>query len=253
MNDLSAFIEKISSALPSENQKNFLKRVWSGDSSRYAARIQALGFENMAEVLDAGCGYGQWSMCLAKLNTQISACDYDPLRINIAEQIATRLGHGNIKFDSSSIENLPYKNESFDGVFSYSVLYLSDYKKSLEEFRRVLKPGGLLYFSTNGLGWYLYNLIETHNDSDDFSSRQMAADTLANTLNYHNTGTTPPGASLVMPKDVIIPYLADHGWEVLASGPDGSLHADKHRTAPFYANKSYCGYETVWEALCRKK
>lgn len=46
-------------------------------------------------------------------------------------------------------ENLEFTDNSFDKVVSsFGLFFLSDIKKGLDEIRRVLKPGGLLVFST---------------------------------------------------------------------------------------------------------
>jgi SAM-dependent methyltransferase len=46
---------------------------------------------------------------------------------------------------------IPYEDESFDGVIANHMLYhVPDRPKAFAEIRRVLRPGGRLYASTNG-------------------------------------------------------------------------------------------------------
>lgn len=47
-------------------------------------------------------------------------------------------------------EEIPLEDESVDMVFSNLMLQWCDYKKVFAEFKRILKPGGLLMFATFG-------------------------------------------------------------------------------------------------------
>ena len=111
-----------------------------------------------------------------------------------------------------------------------------------------------MYFSTNGLGWYLHNLLDTHNDAADYCSRKMAMDTLLNTITFYASGTRDPEKQIVMTKDIVIPFLDNLGFEIIEAGSDASTSLDKitEIVKPFY-KESYYGHESVWEAICRKK
>jgi ubiquinone/menaquinone biosynthesis C-methylase UbiE len=54
-----------------------------------------------------------------------------------------------ITFIEGSFLDTPYENETFDGVWSHASLVhldtIEDVKRALNEFHRVLKPGGQLY------------------------------------------------------------------------------------------------------------
>ena len=60
-----------------------------------------------------------------------------------------RNSHPGIRFEASAAENLPFSGESFDYVVLLSVLeHVQDWRKTLAEAVRVLRPGGVLYVST---------------------------------------------------------------------------------------------------------
>ena len=59
---------------PDEYYKYILQ--FTGDQFRQ--RVDMVGFKDADHVLDAGCGYGQWSVALAEANRRVSACDRDP-------------------------------------------------------------------------------------------------------------------------------------------------------------------------------
>ena len=46
------------------NDKLFIQRVFSKGLDSYINRLEAIGFTKKSKVLDAGCGYGQWSIAL---------------------------------------------------------------------------------------------------------------------------------------------------------------------------------------------
>ncbi len=51
-------------------------------------------------------------------------------------------------FYCAPAEDLPFENNHFDGIWSYAVLeHVDNPEKALQEMRRVLKPGGILFLS----------------------------------------------------------------------------------------------------------
>jgi ubiquinone/menaquinone biosynthesis C-methylase UbiE len=95
-------------------------------------------------ILDVGCGTGQTSAYVAeKYKCKITGLDNNEMMLEKAKKrfqsrnlpIETRLG---------SVESLPFGGESFDMILSESVATFTDVSKTLPEFRRVLKPNGIL-------------------------------------------------------------------------------------------------------------
>ena len=165
-----------------DNDTLFLDRVFAGGIGPYESRLKSLGFIGKAHVLDAGCGFGQWSLALSALNKQISACDISPLRIDFLREIISEANISNIAPLCSGIDKLPYSDNSFDVVFCYGVIFLTPWRKSLAELARVLKKNGVLYVNANGLGWYLFLLQEEHNKAKDYDPKSLAAKAFSDTL-----------------------------------------------------------------------
>ena len=95
-------------------------------------------------ILDVGCGTGQTSAYMAeKYKCKITGLDNNEIMLEKAKKrfqfrnlpIETRLG---------SVESLPFGEKSFDMILSESVATFTDVSKTLPEFRRVLKPNGVL-------------------------------------------------------------------------------------------------------------
>ncbi|MFJ7849711.1 class I SAM-dependent methyltransferase [Peribacillus sp. NPDC097224] len=95
-------------------------------------------------ILDAGCGIGQTSHFLAEtFKCHIYAVDNHPQMVKKAAQ---RFQQANlpIRVYMSSLEELPFPNDSFDYIVAESTTGFTEINKSIAEYYRVLKPGGIL-------------------------------------------------------------------------------------------------------------
>lgn len=100
-----------------------------------------------ARILDAGCGPGGMFKHLRSFGSPLGF-DIHPLAIQFAKQEAPVV--------QASVERLPFKNGSFQLVTSFDVLYhldVSDDRRALAEFCRVLEPGGLLLVRVPAFEW----------------------------------------------------------------------------------------------------
>lgn len=73
-------------------------------------------------------------------------------------------------------QDLPFEDESFDGIFLLDVLHhLAEPKKFFEEANRVLKPGGRIAMIEPGItpvSWLFYNFL--HEEPVDMSATPLA-------------------------------------------------------------------------------
>ena len=104
-------------------------------------------------VLDAGCGYGFYSLTLSKKWKEVYALDLEKERIDeLNKIIKTRQEFSGIKTFEGSLTNIPFKEKFFDLILCSEVLeHIKEDKKALSELSRVLKQGGylILSFPTN--------------------------------------------------------------------------------------------------------
>jgi ubiquinone/menaquinone biosynthesis C-methylase UbiE len=108
-------------------------------------------------VLDMGCGSGRYSIALSLLGAKkVYALDLFKQSFMICKKIADDKKL-NVEFIEGNFLKMPFSNNYFDFVFCNGTMHHSiSIKKSLEEFKRVLKPGhkGFIYlYAKGGIFW----------------------------------------------------------------------------------------------------
>ena len=241
--------------LKTQNDRCFFDRVHKTPSSIYISRLEAISFSGMNKICDAGCGYGQWSFPLSKLNKSVHGIDSSADRISVCQALLVDNPsiEGTLEFLVEDIQKTNFPDQYFDGVFSYSVLYLTDYRKTLKELHRILKPGGKLYFSSNDIGWYCHNLVDRPNAASDYDPREMALKAISDTCLYYSTGEHVTGSSIIMPIHLVLKELEKMGLEVISYGADGEINLTKTSKPKAFFQKEYHGHLGPYEILAEKK
>lgn len=95
-----------------------------------------------ARVLDAGCGAGRMSRYLADRHVGVEGLDLSPGMVAVAAGL-----HPDLSFTVGSLSDLPYDDNTFDGVLLwYSTIHTVRAGQAglYREASRVVKPGGHL-------------------------------------------------------------------------------------------------------------
>lgn len=98
-------------------------------------------------LLDVGCGPGSVTLDLAALVApgEVVGVDIEPQQVERARALAAERGVTNARFERGDAYALPFPDGAFDAVFAHAVLtHLRDPLAALMEFRRVLRPGGVV-------------------------------------------------------------------------------------------------------------
>nr|OQO25538.1 hypothetical protein B0A51_06576 [Rachicladosporium sp. CCFEE 5018] len=99
-------------------------------------------------ILDVSCGPGTISLGLAEAvpNGKVIGIDLNPASIKHAQELAIESGSTNATFQVGSAEDLAaFPDASFDVVHEHQLLpYMPKPVEAIREWRRVLKPGGIL-------------------------------------------------------------------------------------------------------------
>jgi SAM-dependent methyltransferase len=111
---------------------------------------KALGHEprRYRRALEIGAGTGYFSLNLLRAGVieEAVATDVSPGMLRALERSARELG-APVETAACEASELPFEDRSFDLVFGHAVLHhLADLDAAFREFRRVLRPGGVLAF-----------------------------------------------------------------------------------------------------------
>ncbi|MBC7389800.1 MAG: class I SAM-dependent methyltransferase, partial [Opitutaceae bacterium] len=97
-------------------------------------------FKTNTEILHAGCGSGKVDTDIVDLY-KVTALDISLPALHIYESVNPKKA----KLIQASIFELPFENESFDGIYNLGVMEHfteNEIQNILLEFKRILKPGG---------------------------------------------------------------------------------------------------------------
>lgn len=102
-----------------------------------------------AKVLDAGCGSGLLSRYLVDRygsDIEVHACDASKMRLDQARTLASPDPYSSIRFFYSDLNRIDAADAAYDRVVCRFVLeHLDAPARAVEEFFRILKPGGQAY------------------------------------------------------------------------------------------------------------
>ncbi len=119
------------------------REIWYEHWHRY---VFALDLIDQRVVLDLACGEGYGADLLARRARSVVGMDSSAAAIAHA---AARYRRDNLEFAVGSASRIPAADSSFDAVVSFETIeHLAEQAEMLAEFRRVLRPNGLLIISS---------------------------------------------------------------------------------------------------------
>jgi tellurite methyltransferase len=118
---------------------------WRVAEPAVTALLPVLRSAGVQQVLDLGSGLGRHTEFLAASGFDTAALDASPRAV---KETFGRLRQHDLhaRVVRASFLHLPYRDEAFDYVLAWNVLYHGDsgtVRRSVAEIRRVLRPGGL--------------------------------------------------------------------------------------------------------------
>jgi SAM-dependent methyltransferase/uncharacterized protein YbaR (Trm112 family) len=112
--------------------------------AKYPIPTISLPKSDGGHLLDLGCNWGRWSMAAERAGYNVVGLDPSLGAVMAARRVANQLAL-NIKYVVGDGRLLPFAADTFDTVYSYSVIQhfsKADAQKTLDEVRRTLKRGG---------------------------------------------------------------------------------------------------------------
>jgi SAM-dependent methyltransferase len=142
-------------------------------------------------ILDLGCGDGQLTQRIAESGAHVLGVDAS------AEMVAAARERG-IEAEHANAERLPFRDGTFDAVFSNAVLHwVRDQDAMMQQVRRVLKPGGRFVAEMGGHG--------------NVAAIQVA---FMSVLERHGFGDREKGVNFYPSPDSYAERLKRHGFKV---------------------------------------
>jgi len=137
-------------------------------------RDEAIGMLDLSAddmVVDIGCGTGFATAGLLEHVDTVYGLDQSPHQLSKAYQKFGK--HGDVRFHMGDAERLPFKDDTFDVVWSSgSIEYWPNPVDALEECRRIAKPGGQVLivgpdYPNNGLFQKMADAIMLFYDEEE--------------------------------------------------------------------------------------
>lgn len=108
---------------------------------------RALGTLHDPLVVELGCGTGTFSQYVLEVlpGLRLIGCDISPKAVELAARRCTL--QPQVQFEVADATSLRYPDGTFDAVIGCSILHHLPVEQTLAECLRVLKPGGIIWFS----------------------------------------------------------------------------------------------------------
>lgn len=121
-----------------------------GDAeTRLAITLSGLADAKRLKIADIGCGTGASTLLLAReLDAEITAVDFIPAFLTALGRRAEDAGLAErITTLNASMDDLPFEEASLDAIWSEGAIYNIGFETGIRDWRRFLKPGGILAVS----------------------------------------------------------------------------------------------------------
>ncbi len=226
-------------------------RLGPGGDAETERAISLAGIhrEVRLKIADIGCGTGASTLLLARLpGAKITAVDLMQDFLEVLQARARSEGvEGKITPLCASMEALPFADEEFDVIWSEGAIYNIGFQKGAADWRRYLKPGGVLVASeitwlTNSRPSVLHNHWKNEYPEIDTASAKIKV--------LEESGYTPTGY-FVLPEycwlhNYYVPmrtsfnsFLSRHGDSEVARA---IVEAERHEIEFYEKYSAHYGY-----------
>jgi ubiquinone/menaquinone biosynthesis C-methylase UbiE len=157
---------------------------------------QLMGFDKFrgARLLEIGCGMGTDLLQFARGGACCTGIDLTPRSIEITRH-RFRLYNEDGAFMISDGEHLPFRDESFDVVYSNGVLHHTpDTAGAIREVHRVLRPGGtakVMLYHRNSLNYWGDIVLRRGVVRGDFLRGQSVAEIMSRIVEFSSHDARP--------------------------------------------------------------
>ena len=163
--------------------------------------LKALGFvsnlNKKSRIADIGCGTGGPTMVIAqKVPGSIVGIDLFPKFVNIFNNNFVKIKN-RVKGVLGSMDNLPFKKEEFDLIWSEGAIYNIGFKRGLTEWNKFIKKNG--YVAISEVSWLTKERPEEINSF--WKKAYSEIDTISNKVRQMEEAGYSLIATFVLPED----------------------------------------------------
>ena len=177
--------------------REFFDEVERYRYSEYAAWMpQLMGFEKFrgARLLEVGCGMGTDLLQFARGGARCVGVDLTPRSVEITQH-RFKLYGADGAFINSDGERLPFRDESFDVVYSNGVLHHTpDTAGAIREVHRVLRPGGtakVMLYHRNSLNYWVEIVLRRGVFGAEFLRGRSAEEIMSRVIEFSDHDARP--------------------------------------------------------------
>jgi len=215
--------------------------------------LKALSFiDNLtgrSRIADIGCGTGGQTRVLAQHTPGIiTGIDLFPTFIDLFNSKAKKLNlQERVKGVVESMDQLSFKEEVLDLIWSEGAIYNIGFERGLSEWRKFLKPGS--YIAVSEASWFTE---ERPAEIDEFwQDAYPGIDTIPNKVAQMQKAGYIPVASFILPENCWTEHFYApqvQAEEVFLKKHAGNKSAEefianqRHETQLYYKYKEYYGY-----------
>lgn len=220
--------------------------VFRWDEAFYTARVRKVGFTGARHVLDAGCGYGQWALALARYNNHVTAVDNRWEMVRSTDKLCRHMGFSNVSVMQAALPHVGLRADTFDRIWCSFVLEYVDRDRTMRLFSELLRPGGQLYVSTNARGRWLVKALCGMLRSDWNLARVSARTALRG-----NHGNAVPS---YLDSGQVHAHVSRYGLRLIAVGSEGHVDLSTYDAAslPMFPPHFLGVFEQNVEFVCEK-
>jgi len=215
--------------------------------------LKALSFidnlNNALRIADIGCGTGGQTMVLGQhAPGHITGIDLFPRFIDLFNANAAKQNlQDRVKGQVGSMDNLQFKDESLDLIWSEGAIYNIGFERGLKEWQRFLKKGG--YIAVSEATWFTDN--RPAEIEEFWMTEYPGIDTIPNKVAQMQKAGYIPVATFVLPEICWTKHFYEPqvpAQEIFLKKHKGNstakafIESQQYETQLYYKYKAYYGY-----------
>ena len=207
------------------------------------------GLSETSRIADIGCGSGGQTMVLAQSAPgQITGVDLFDTFIDLFNENTAKAGlQDRVKGVIGSMDNLAFRDEELDLIWSEGAIYNIGFERGLKEWRKFLKPGG--YIAVSEVSWFTESRPA---EIDEFwQDAYNQIDTIPNKVAQLQQAGYVPVASFILPESCWIDHFYAPQQQVMAEflekhqgnrAAEELMANQRHEEALYMKYREFYGY-----------